>query len=436
MAIKNVENVSELERRLTITVPLEPLKAQVDARLKDVAKTAKFSGFRPGKAPIGLVNQQYGDQIRDEVFSQAVQESFGEAVEEQKLRVAGFPDIEHKPFDEQSDELEYVASFEIFPEVKLGDLSKATIERPALDIKAADVKRTLDVLVKQRTTYEPVKRAAKEGDRVNVVLKASIEGEEVESTGDEGINLVIGEGGRVPSFDEALSGAKTGDNKQFDVTYPDDHQPATIAGKVVTYDVTFNAVEKPVLPKIDEAFAKSLGVEDGDINRMKDEIKESLQQEADKRVKAKVKEQAFAALVDNAEFELPKVMVEAEINRMMETAKKNLEERGTDPATIPMSSEMFEAQAKNSTKLRLILGEVINEHGLHANVDQIKDMVNVFSQSFEKPDEVVKWYYDDHKRLEEPTALATEENAVDWVLSQVTVKDKKVKFEELMETNS
>ena len=428
----NVETLSNLERRISISVPLQPLEAQIKQRLNQVARTAKFSGFRPGKAPMGLVNQHYGNQVRDEVYSAAVEKSFGEAVDEAKLRVAGFPNIQHKPFDAASEALEYTATFEVFPEVVLGDLSKVKIERPVLEVGEADVKKTLDVLVKQRVKFEPVKRAAKKGDRVNVTLKAFMDGEEVESTGDNGIDLVLGEAGRMSTFDDELIGGKTGATKKFDITYPEDHNPAQLAGKTVGYEVSFVSVSQPVLPEVDADFAKSLGVEDGDVEKMKAEVAESLKQEVAKRVSAKLKEQVFQALVESADFDIPRILLETEINRMMQTTEQNLKQRGADLANIQLEPAMFEDQAKRSTKLRLLLGELINTNGLHANADQVRAMVDVFSQSFERPADVVTWYYADHKRLDEPAALATEENAVSWVLSQAKVTDKKVKFDDLM----
>ena len=428
----NVETISKLERRITITVPLQPLEAQIRQRLTQMSRTAKFAGFRPGKAPMGLVNQHYGDQVRDEVYSGAVEKSFGDAVDEAKLRVAGYPNIEHKPFEAASENLEYTATFEVFPEVNFGDLTKIKIERPVIEVSDADVKKTLDVLVKQRVSYVPVKRAAKKGDHVHVTLKASIDGKEVESTGDTGIDLVLGDAGRVASFDEALAGGKAGGSKQFEISYPADHNPEQLAGKTVAYEVTYVTVSEPKYPELDADFAKSLGIEDGDVVKMKAEITESLNQEVAKRVSAKLKEQVFQALVDSADFEIPRVLLGSEINRMMETTTQNLKQRGADLNAIKLEPAMFEEQAKRSTKLRLILGELINTNGLHANADQIRAMVDVFSQSFERPADVVTWYYADPKRLDEPSALATEENAVAWVLSKAKVSDKKVKFDDLM----
>lgn len=432
MAAASVETVSNLERRMTIKVPLAPLEGQIRQRLQQISRTAKFSGFRPGKAPIGLVNQHYGDQVRDEIYSKAVETSFGEAVEENKLRVAGFPNIEHIPFKDAAEEFEYIATFEIFPEVVVGDLAKVKIERPTLELSDADVEKTLDVLVKQRVSYEPVKRMSKKGDRINITLTASIDGQQVESTGDRGIDLVIGEPGRVKEFDDALVGGKAGTEKTFDITYPADHNPAQLAGKTVTYDVKFVSVSQPVYPEVDAEFAKNLGVEDGNLDTMKAEIKQSLEQEVDKRIKARVKEAVFQALVDESSFELPKSIVSAEVNRLMQVAAQNLRQRGVDPAQVPMEPSVFEAQAQRNAKLRLVLTELVNSNNLQATADQVRAMVDTFAQSFEKPDELVNWYYADVKRLDEPAALATEENVVAWVLDKAKVTNKKIKFDELM----
>jgi trigger factor len=429
----SVETISGLERRMTVKVPLAPLESQIKQRLTQISRTAKFSGFRPGKAPIGLVNQHYGDQVRDEVYSKAVETSFGEAVEENKLRVAGFPNIEHKPFKEAATDFEYTATFEIFPEIKLGDLSKLKIEKPTLEVAEADVEKTLEVLVKQRVSYEPVKRAAKKDDRVNISLKASIDGQQVEDTAGKGMDLVLGEAGRVPLFDDALVGGKTGETKDFNITYPKEHEQ--LAGKKVHYEVTFNSVSQPILPKIDAEFAKSLGVEDGDVKKMRAEIKLSLEQEVEKRVKARVKESVFQALIAEAKLDLPMALIHAESNRMMNMTAQNLQQRGMAAKDIQLEPTMFTEQAKRSTALRLILSEVVNANKLQANADQVRAVVDTFANSYEKPQELVDWYYADVQRLDEPAALATEENVVNWVLDKAKVTTKKIKFDELMAGN-
>ena len=428
----SVEKISNLERRMTIKVPLAPLEGQIKQKLTQLSRTAKFAGFRPGKAPIGLVNQHYGDQVRDEVYSKAVETSFGDAVEKEKLRVAGFPNIEHKPFGEAATELEYTATFEVFPEVIIGDLSKIKVEKPTLEVTDADVEKTLEVLVKQRVSYAPVKRVSKTGDRLNISLTASIDGEQVESTGDKGIDLVLGEPGRIEAFDKELTGGKAGETRKFEIKYPKDHNPEQLADKKVTYEVTYNTVSEPVYPKVDKAFAKELGVVDGDVKKMRDDIKASLEQEVEKRVKARVKEQVFQGLIDVTKLDLPGALVNAEINRMGQMAAQNLQQRGMDPKQIKLEPAMFEERAKRGTSLRLILSEVVNANKLQANADQVRAVIDAFAQSYDDPEELVKWYYADVKRLDEPSALATEENVVNWVLEKAKVSDKKIKFDELM----
>lgn len=430
--VATVETISSLERRITVTVPLKPIQEEVSQRISRLSRTVKLSGFRPGKVPLKLVEQQFGPQVRDEVLSSTVERTFGEAVEENKLRVAGFPDIEHKPFSETAEQFEYTATFEVFPEVQIGDLSKVKIERPALEVAEADVKRTIDVLLRQRATYEAVKRAAKKGDKVTVALTASVDGQEVESTGEEGIQLVLGEGGRVPEFDDSIIGSKAGSDKTFEITYPADHKPEQLAGKTVSYNVIIKNVEQAILPELNADFARGLGVEDGDVEKMQAEIKQSLVQEVDKRIRAKLKEQVFQSLIENVTVDLPKAIINAEINRLMGATQKDLEQRGVDLSNVTLEPSMFEDQAKRHASLRLILSEVVVKNELQANADQVRAMVNQFAQSFERPEDVVRWYYDDSKRLDEPAALATEENVVSWVLAAAKVTDKKVKFEELM----
>ncbi|HEX5539607.1 MAG TPA: trigger factor, partial [Methylophilaceae bacterium] len=296
----------------------------------------------------------------------------------------------------------------------------------------ADVKKTIDVLVKQRATFEPVKRAAKKGDKVNLSLRASIDGQEVESTGEQGVDLILSEGGRIAEFDDNVIGAKAGSSKAFDITYPADHKPEQMAGKTVHYEVTVNSVSQAKLPEVDAEFARTLGVDDGDVEKMRAEIKQSLEQEVTKRIRAKLKEQVFKALVEHVNVELPKTLHEVEINRLMQMTQQNLQQRGVDLSNVSLERSMFEDQAKQTASLRLILSEVVSKNELQASAEQTRAMVDQFSQSFEQPEEVVRWYYADPKRLDEPLALATEENVVAWVLESAKVTDKKVKFDDLM----
>jgi trigger factor len=427
-----VETLSNLERRMTVSVPMKPIEEEVGQRLGRLARTVKMAGFRPGKVPMSLVQKNYGSQVFNEVISSTVERTFSEAVTENKLRVAGYPNIEQKSSADTPDNFEYVATFEVFPEVEIGDLSGVAIERPAIEVSAADIDRTIEVLQKQRATYEPVKRAAKKGDKVSVAFRAEIDGQEVESTNGNNIDLILGEDGRIAEFDDNIIGAKAGATKKFDITYGEDNPSPQLAGKTVSYEVTVNEVAQIKLPALDAEFAKSLGIESGDIEKMRADIQESLQQEVNKRVRAKLKEQVFKGLLENVTLELPRALVGMEVNRLMQATAADLQRRGMDMSQINLESGMFEDQAKRNVQLRLILAELVNKNELHATPEQIRSMVDEFAKSFEQPEEVVRWYYADPQRLDEPMGLATEENVVNWVMERAKVTDKAVTFDELM----
>lgn len=427
-----VETLSNLERRMTVSVPMKPIEEEVGQRLGRLARTVKMAGFRPGKVPMSLVQKNYGPQVFDEVISSTVERSFTEAVTENKLRVAGYPNIEQKPSAETEGNFEFIATFEVFPEVVVGELSAVSIERPTIAVGDADIDRTIEVLQKQRATYEPVKRASKKGDKISVTFRAEIDGQEVESTNGNAIDLILGEDGRIAEFDDNLIGAKAGATKKFDITYAEDNPSPQLAGKTVSYDVTVNTVAQTKLPELDAEFAKSLGIESGDIEKMRADIQDSLQQEVTKRVRAKLKEQVFKALVDAVNLDLPRALIAMETNRLMQGARANLQQRGMDPAQVNLEPAMFEEQAKRNVHLRLILAELVNKNELHATPEQIRAMVDEFAKSFEQPEEVVRWYYSDPQRLDEPMGLATEENVVNWVLERSKVTDKAVSFDELM----
>lgn len=427
-----VEVLSKLERKITITVAFQPLETEIEERLTILSREAEFEGYRLGKAPMYLVNQRYGDKLRVEIYSESVEKSFGKAVEAKNIRVAGFPEIEHLPFTDGETGFQYTATFEVFPEVIISDFSTVKIDRPVYKIAEADVKKALDLLVKQRASYQPVERAAKKGDCINIRIKASIDGKVVESTEAAGLDFILGDAGRLASFDSQLIGAKAGSAREFAITYPADHQPAELAGKLVHYEFFCNSVTELVVPKVDADFSISLGIEGGDMDKMKVEVARRLEQELIKRIGDKLKENVFQALLDSAEFELPRALVGAELNRVMEATEKDFKERGVEPSSVNLDPAMFEAQAKRTTKLRLLLNALINTKNLHASEEQVLAKIEQMARAFDDPLEVVTWYYAEDNRLDEARALASEENAVDWVLSTAKLTDKKMKFDDLM----
>jgi len=427
-----VETLSNLERRITVKVPVEPLQKEMSTRFQRLTRTAKVPGFRPGKAPLKMIEQQYGPQVKEEVFAEAIETSFGQAIQENKLRVIGMPNIQHKPLNQVHEEFEYTATFEVFPEVTLGDFKAVSIEKPEAQITDKDVNKTIDVLLKQRAQFIESKEGSAKGDRLTLTLTSFINDKQVETTGDKPIQIILGDDSRFAIFDDHLVGGKAGESKTFDVNYPETHNPKELAGKKVQYNVNFIVVAKPKLPEVNSQFAQSLGVADGNVDKMREEIKQSLEQELDKRVQIKLKEQVFTQLLDICEVDLPKALINVEINRMAQSTYANLKQRGADLKQFKLEPSMFEDQAKKTCKLRLVLAEIVDKNSLRASPDQIKAMVNEFALNFDDTEEAVQWFYAEPSRLEEPTALATEVNVVEWFMTQCKVQNKKTTFDELM----
>jgi trigger factor len=427
-----VETLSNLERRITVKVPVEPLQQEMSSRFQRLTRTAKVPGFRPGKAPLKMIEQQYGPQVKEEVFAEAIETSFGQAIEENKLRVVGMPNIQHKPLNQVKEDFEYTATFEVFPEVTLGDFKAISIDKPEAQITDKDVNKTIDVLLKQRAQFVESKEASAKGDRLTLTLTSFINDKQVETTGDKPIQIILGDDSRFAIFDDHLVGEKAGESKTFEVNYPETHNPKELAGKTVQYNVNFIVVAKPKLPEVNSQFAQSLGVLDGNVDQMRDEIKQSLEQELDKRVKIKLKEQVFTQLLEVCNADLPKALINLEINRMAQSTYANLKQRGADLKQFKLEPSMFEEQAKKTCKLRLVLAEIVDKNNLRASADQIKAMVNEFALNFDDTEEAVQWFYAEPSRLEEPTALATEVNVVEWFITQCKVQNKKTTFDELM----
>ena len=424
-----VEKISDIERRVKAMVPIASFQSEITQKFQQILKTARFKGYRPGKVPMKIVEQQHGGDVRGEVYSKAIESKFGEIVQTNNLRVAGMPDIQHEPLDKVNSDFEFTATFEIFPEFKLTDIKKQKLTQYETAITPADVKKTIDVIAKQRAVYAKVDRAAKMDDKVMALMQSAIDGKVAESSGTEPIEFVLGDVNRVKGFDSALIGLKGGETKGFTIKYPKTHEPKELAGKDVEYVVTIKEVQAPSLPKIDEDFAKSLGVADGDLKKMNEEIKQSLEQEVERRIKANLKQQVFTSLVESHTFDLPKALVGAEINRLGQITYQNLQKQGMDPKDIKLEPAMFEENAKIACKLRIILGSIVDTHTLQANSDQIKAKVEEFSSNYDDSAQAIKWFYEDEKRLDEPRSLATEDNVVSWFTDQCKKDSKKIELD-------
>ena len=422
---------SSLERRIEMAVPLADIDKEVEQRLKHIAKTTKMAGFRPGKVPMKMVAQNYGQQARSEAVGAAVERVFGEKVREQKLNVAGYPRIEPKAAANDS-QVEFTAIFEVYPEVKLGDISAREIEKATLVVTEAEVTKTIDVLRSQRTSYDPVERASAKGDRMVIDFVGRKNGEEFQGGKAENFTVEVGGGRMLPDFEAAIEGLAPAAQKTFDVKFPEDYNVAELNGQTVQFDVTVRAVLGPRLPELDGDFAKALGVTDGDLVKMRDEVRANLEREVKKRLQARIKNQVMDALLDVNPIDVPQALVEMESQQMAEAAKKDLESRGAAMKNMPVEPSWFTDQAVRRVKLGLVLAELVKARDLHARPEQVKAIVEDFSETFEDPKEVVRWYYSQPQRLAEAEALAMENNVVEWALANAKVTEKAVGFDELM----
>jgi trigger factor len=432
----NVENLGTLERRVSMRVPVQDIEKQVDARLKQLARNVKMPGFRPGKVPMKILAQTYGPQVRNEVLGDAVQKSFTDAVKEANLRVAGFPRIEKKEEGSSDQALEFSATFEIYPEVKPGNISSAQIEDPKVTVDDAAVARTLEVLRKQRTKFVGVSRPAQDGDRLSVDFDGTIDGVPFEGGKAESFVFTLGEGRMLPEFEAAARGMSPGDTRTFSLRFPGDYHGKAVAGKEASFTMTLKSVDEPQIPAIDAEFAKSLGVADGDVDKMRAEVRANVEREVKKRVDAQLKNQVMEALLAATPIELPKALVEMEAQQLLQRAVQDLQSRGAKPEQLNLTPQQFEPAAKRRVALGLIIAELARAENLQPKPAEVRALVEQEAQSYESPAEVVKWFYMQRDRLSEMEAMALEANVVKWVLSKAQVKQREMGFDELMGASS
>jgi trigger factor len=430
----NVETLDKLERKITLTLPVNVIQSEVDSRLKRLARTVKMDGFRPGKVPMNVVAQRYGYSVHYEVMNDKVGEAFAQAANEAKLRVAGQPRITEK---EQSPEgeLAFDAIFEVFPEVAIGDLATAEVERVTADVTDSAIDKTVDILRKQRRTFaqRPHDAVAQEGDRVTVDFEGKTDGEAFQGGKADDFQFLVGDGQMLKEFEDAVRGMKVGESKTFPLAFPADYHGKEVAGKQADFMVTVKKIEAAHLPEVNEALAKSLGIADATVDGLRADIRKNLEREVKFRLLARNKTAVMDALVSKAELDLPKSSVQAEVDRMIEGARADLKQRGIkDADKAPIPEEMFRPQAERRVRLGLVVAELVRGNNLQARPEQIKTHVEELAASYEKPEDVVRWYYSDNRRLAEVEAIVIENNVTDFVLGKGKVTDKAISFEDLM----
>ena len=429
----NVETLDKLERRITLTLAADTINNEVQSRLKRLSRTVKADGFRPGKVPLSVVAQRYGYSVQYEVMNDKVGQAFQQATSEANLRVAGVPKITEKQGAAGEGQIAFDATFEVYPEVKIGDLAAAEVEKVSTEVTDAAIDKTLDILRKQRRTFaqRPAAEGAHESDRITIDFEGKIDGVPFEGGKAEGFQFMIGEGQMLEAFDKAVRGMKAGESKTFPLQFPADYHGKEVAGKEADFLVTARKIEAQNLPEVNEAFAKALGIKDGTVDALRADVKKNLEREVKFRVQARNK--SMDALVKAAELDVPKALVQNETERMIEGARADLKKRGVkDAETAPIPADIFQPQAEKRVRLGLVVAELVRTNNLQAKPQQLQAHIEEMAQSYEKPAEVVRWYLGDRQRMAEVEAVVIENNVADFVLAKARVTEKALPFDELM----
>ena len=432
-----VETLEKLERKITLTLPMDAVQNEVQARLRKLARTVKMDGFRPGKVPMNVVTQRYGYSVHYEVMNDKVGQAFAQAASEAKLRVAGQPRISEAAQPVEG-AMAFDAVFEVFPEVKIGDLSTAEVEKFDSQVTDAAIDKTIDILRKQRRTFAQRAQdaAAQDGDRATVDFEGKIDGEPFDGGKAQDFQFILGDGQMLKEFEEATRGMKLGESKTFPLAFPADYHGKDVAGKTADFMVTVKKLEAAHLPEVDDALARSLGIADGTVAALREDINKNLQREVKVRLLSRNKQGVMEALISKSELDLPKASVQAEVERLVADARANLKQRGIkDADSAPIPEELFTAQAERRVRLGLVVGELVRSNQLQATPAQIKQHVEDLAARYENPAEVVRWYYGDQNRMSEVESVVIENNVTEFVLSKVKVTEKSISFDELMGQN-
>jgi len=429
--LQDVENLGALQRRLELSLPSDAIGREVAARLAKLARSVRMPGFRPGKVPMKMIASSYGAQVQAEVLNDKIGEAFNAAVSARQLRVAGTPTVAPKSGGDDA-QITFSATFEVYPEISVGDLGGFTVEKSVCPVGDPEVDKTIDIMRRQRATMAEVDRPAAEGDRITVDYSGSVDGVPFEGGSAADFQFIVGQGKMLPEFEGAVAGMARGESKTFPLTFPADYRATELAGKTASFEVAVKKVEQVNLPPVDADFARQLGVRDGDVSKMRDEVRANLQREVASRLVARTKDSVMGALLGVAAFELPQTLVKGDSQRLLELARSDLSARGVDPATMQLSADTFLPQAQRRVRLGLLVGEIVRTQNLQPRQDQIRKRLEELAQSYEKPSEVIQWYLGNRQRLSEVETVVMEDNVVNWVLARSQVAERQVAFDELM----
>lgn len=427
----SVESAGGLQRTIKVAVPEERIEKVVQNRLQNLTRTVKIKGFRTGKVPLKVVKQHYGSQVRQEVLGEVIQSTFYEAVTQENLRPAGSPSFDTQQM-EAGKGLEYSATFDVYPEIKICDLSTVTVTKPVCEIGDADIDAMIDTIRQQQVTWEEVDRPAEDGDRVTINFKGTIDGEVFEGGEGEGMSVELGKGRMIKGFEEGMLGMKNEEERTLDLSFPDEYHAKDLAGKAVQFSIQAKKIEAAKLPEIDAEFAKRLGVADGDLDKMRDEVRSNMQRELDGALKNKAKQEVMDKLLDANKIDVPESLIQGEAEHLMNQMGNNLMGQGMKREDVKLDPSMFKEQAVRRVALGLIMAEIVKQQEIKADADKVKSYIDSVAKTYEKPEEVVKWYYSDKQRLTEVESMVLEEQLVDWILGQAKIEEKSYSFSELM----
>lgn len=426
----SVESGEGLQKRLLVNVPAERVTTAIDAKLKELSRTVRMDGFRPGKVPMRVLRQRYAEQVKQDVYGEMIQTTFYEAAKQENVYPVGLPSIELRD-GEVSDDLAYSATFDVMPEIKLADLSAIKVKKPVTEVADSDVDGMIEKLRKQRTTWNEVEREAVDGDTVTISFKGFMDGEEFEGGAGEDLPLLLGSGNMIPGFEDGLTGAKKGQPCTLEIVFPEDYRAEQLAGKAATFEVDVKQVSEPELPAIDEAFVNSLGVDDGKEDSLRTEIRNNMLREVKQKVRTKIKEQVMDGILEVNDLVIPKAMIEQESAELKKQAEAEMAQ-SDQQSNIDLPLNIFEGQAERRVKLGMLVGEMITEQKMEVDQDRVDSTIAEMAATYEDPKEIMGWYKENEKQRKSLEQVVLEDQVVDWALEQMQVEDEVLSFDDLL----
>jgi len=430
----SVESGEGLEKRLLVDLPAERVTAEMDRKLKELARSVRLDGFRPGKVPMRTIKQRFEEQVRQETYGTLIQETLYEAANQEKLMPAGEPRVELREAAEEGG-LGYTATFEVLPEIKIADLASQSLSRPVAEVAESDIDDMIEKLRKQRTVWNDVERGAKDGDTVHMDFRGLMDGEAFEGGTAENVPLILGSGAMVEGFESGLLGAKPGDERTLEVTFPEDYRSENLAGKDVTFEVKVLRVAEPQLPELDEEFIKAFGVEDGSIEGLRADVAKNMQHELKQKLKSVTKDRVMDLLISTNPMDVPKAMVSQEAERMKQQMIQDMQQRGQS-SSMDLPASMFEDQARRRVHLGLLVSEIMKEQQFTPDAEKVRETIAEFAESYENPQEVIDYYMQDQNARSSVENVVLEGEVVDWVLGQVQLTDENKTFAEVMDNTA